>query len=273
MRAHQVNEPERTTSDTQEAQDQREGIEPQEDSFLSKSTEDDSKVLDTSPSTANDVAGAADAANGDLASEMDLRVRTLEGSFREETPTLALEKLSKVETFESEKQRSEEVIGTTGSMEKHDRSGTLEKDVVSEILENTTGVETSIGNIIEDGGFGLAKKESFKTRREKGQGELSSASFDAPFGNDSLSEDKEQVDSARGKSVELSSDSRDSVLMREGENDFSRTNTPVVDVKSDGHKAPRDPNKVKIVQMDSSTKSSTNEEEAFSSKGKQTVIF
>lgn len=268
--AHQVNEPEGTSSDSHEAQDQREGIEHREDSFLSKNTEGDGKILDTSPSTAKDVASVVDAANDGLASEVDLQVRTLEGSFREETATLPLERLSKVE---SEKQSTEEVVGTTGSMEKDDTSGTLEKDVVSEMLENTTDVETCKGNIIEDG-FGLANKESFKTRREKGRSEFeSSTSFDAPFGNDLYSEDKEQVDSARGKSVELSSDSRDSVLMREGENDFSRTNTPIVDVKSDGHKTPRDPNKVKIVQMDSSTKSSTNEEEAFSSKGKHRSYF
>ncbi|KAL2717814.1 ankycorbin-like isoform X1 [Vespula squamosa] len=269
--ANQVNESERTSSDSQEgclrsAQDQREEIEHQKDSSLSKNTEDDRKILDISLSAAKDVASGMDAVNDGLVSEIDLQVHTLEGSSREEMPSLALEILSKLE---SEKQRTEEVTGTIVSKEEHNINDTLEKDVGLEILENTALVESC--NIITDG-FGLANKESFKTREEKRQNELSSPSFDAPFSNDFFPEDKEQVDSARGKSVDLSSDSRDSVLMREGENDFSRTNTPilakssVLEVKSDGHKAPREPNKVKIVQIDASTKSFTNEEKAFSSK-------
>ncbi|XP_047351752.1 ankycorbin-like isoform X2 [Vespa velutina] len=265
LRAHHVNEPERTPSDSQEAQDQRGKIEHQEDSFIN--TKGDRKILDISPSATKDVASCVDAVNDGLTSEIDSQdLHTLEGSFREEMPSLTSEELSKVER---EKRGSEEV---TETMEKHDINGTLEKGVPLDILKNTASVETCKGNIITDG-FTLANKESFKIGEEKRQSEeLSSTSFDAPFSNGFFSEDKEQIDSARGKSVELSSDSRDSALMRENENDFSRTNTPVLarsnilEVKSDGHKASSDPNKVKIVQIDASTKSSTNEEKVFSSK-------
>ncbi|XP_014602212.1 PREDICTED: ankycorbin isoform X2 [Polistes canadensis] len=261
LRAFQVKKPESTSLDSQEEGRLHSGLDQrkessQKDIFLLKNEESDKIILAISPSTPKNIVSCMDSANDSVASEVVSHAHTLKESLREEMPTLALEKLSKVE---KEKERSEDVIETIGSKEKYSINGTLQKDVE----------ESCKGNIIIDE-FGLTNKKSFKIQQEKRQNEASSPSFDATYSNDFF-EDKEQVDSARGKSVDLSSDSRDSVLIREDENDFSRTNTPVLakstvlEVKFDEHKTAREPNKVRIVKKIDAN-NTMNEEKSFLSK-------
>ncbi|XP_043505664.1 ankycorbin [Polistes fuscatus] len=255
--AFQVKKPESTSLDSQEEGRLHSGLDQREESsqkdiFLSKNEESDEIILATSPSAPKNIASCMDSANDSVASELDSHAHTSKESLREEMPTLALEKLSKVE---KEEERSEDVIETIGS-----KNGTLQKDVE----------ESCKGGIIIDE-FGLTNKKSFKIQQEKRQNEASSPSFDATYNNDFF-EDKEQVDSARGKSVDLSSDSRDSVLIREDENDFSRMNTPVLaksstvlEVKFDEHKTAREPNKVRIVKKIDAN-NTVNEDKSFLSK-------
>ncbi|XP_015191770.1 PREDICTED: ankycorbin isoform X2 [Polistes dominula] len=239
LRAFQVKKPESTSLDSQE-----EGRLDQREEDSQKENEENDQIIPTnSPSSPKNIESSVD----NVPSELDSHAHTSKESLKEDMPTLALEKLSKEE--------KDEVTETIDSKEEHSRNGTVQKDVE----------ESNI--VIDD--FDLTNKESFQIQQEKRQDEASSPSFDAPYGNDFF-EDKEQVDSARGKSVDLSSDSRDSVMIREDENDFSRTNTPVLakgtvhEVKFDEHKT-RESNKVRIgKKVDANN--TTNEDKSFLNK-------
>ncbi|KAK2575439.1 hypothetical protein KPH14_011177 [Odynerus spinipes] len=279
----QVKESTKTSWDSQErqgsSQDQNppvtvtdEGVEYPKDSFSSKNIDDVRERSDASSVVLEKV--AITALNGGSIFNTNLLIDKFVQSSEREIPTSPLEKaISQVETKEGE-QAAEELVNSEGIKKKRNEDETsVENDVTLVALAEKVMEESADGreSVIDE--VELANKERLEASGITTK--ASSPFFTARVCNEFF-EDKEQVDFARGKSVDLSSDSRDSVLMREGEDDVSRIDNPVSttreisEIKSTEHKARRRSNSVVIVKTDTTTKFFMNDGRTLSSKGERT---